>query len=97
MNADSSPADASRQGSAGFIAAVVVLLLVCAPLLYALSIGPAIVLFHRGTIDEEQIDRAYAPILYIDNRCEASRPLLRGYVRLWLRLADIDFRVDEAP
>jgi hypothetical protein len=97
MNADSRANTPSRQGSTSFVAVVLVLLLVIAPLLYALSIGPAVVLLNWGTIDQEQLNFAYAPIRYVHYHFKGSRPLIEAYVQIWLQLAGIQLPLDEAP
>jgi hypothetical protein len=63
-----------------------VAVLVLAPLLYVLSIGPAYALLLRGHITEQSIEVAYFPIVAVANRSASAREWLIWYWGLWVPL-----------
>jgi hypothetical protein len=54
------------------------------PILYMLSVGPAIWLCNRGAITRRQLFTAYAPIAWIEGRNETFDGALDFYVKLWV-------------
>jgi len=58
----------------GFVAAV----------LYALSIGPAILMNKRGAISSETLERVYFPLSLVVSGIPRSGPFVDWYVRLWV-------------
>jgi len=77
---------ASRRGGSKLAAPVAVALLIGLPLLYVLSIGPAVwVYYHAGFSDStnDVIEAIYMPLIVF---CEAFDPLgeyLQAYIDLW--------------
>lgn len=65
-------------------AVALVAVLVLAPLLYVLSIGPAYALMVRGHISEESIEVAYSPVISVANRSASVRGWLIWYWGLWI-------------
>ena len=60
----------------GWIAAV----LICLPVLYFLSIGPAIRLVDRGTFNQSVVKSFYLPVLILADRSETFNRFLDWYV-----------------
>lgn len=53
-------------------------------ILYALSIGPAILLNKRGAISVETLERVYFPLSLAVSGIPGTGWLLDSYVRLWV-------------
>jgi hypothetical protein len=62
------------------ISAIVVVVL---PVLYFLSIGPALWLTNRGIITDSQFKTAYGPLLWAREECKPFGEVLQRYVWLW--------------
>lgn len=74
----------SREGAA--VVAVLLLLLVLAPLLYVAAVGPLVWLNGTGRINiapDGAIARFYWPLETAVNNCEPLDSVLQMYVRLW--------------
>jgi hypothetical protein len=69
---------ASRSNKSAALVAVCVVLLAVAPLLYVLSIGPALLLVRNNVISERTWKTVYYPVLYV---AYPSEPL-----KTWLEL-----------
>jgi hypothetical protein len=74
--------DNRRGRQAGPLAGCLVLVLLFAPPLYVLSLGPAIWLFKHGYISKET-GIVYAPLGYLGNNFEPARKALNWYLELW--------------
>ena len=64
-----------------YVVAVLVSLLI----IYALSIGPAIVLRERKVISDATVESIYAPLIWIMAKSETGE-WSTPYIRAWLRL-----------
>ena len=53
-------------------------------LLYALSMGPALLLNKRGAIRVETLEKIYMPLSLLTDAIPGSQRLLESYVRLWV-------------
>jgi hypothetical protein len=74
----------SREGAA--VVAVLLLLLVLAPLLYVAAVGPLVWLNGTGRINiapDGAIARIYWPLETAVNNCEPLDSALQMYIRLW--------------
>lgn len=52
--------------------------------LYALSIGPAILMNKRGVITPQTLERVYFPFFLVVSEIPGSGPLVDWYVGLWV-------------
>ena len=72
----------SRSSGAGMTFAVLAMC-VLSPLLYFLSIGPALLVFRKTGSDLTVLNYIYAPVIWLYHNCEPLQPLMDWYVRLW--------------
>jgi hypothetical protein len=68
-----------RRKAAWIIAA----LLATAPILYPLSLGPALWLYNQGYISEATLTVAYYPLLLLADSFPIAHDLFEWYVELW--------------
>jgi len=61
----------------------VVLFVLFLPMLYVLSIGPAVWLLANGHVSREPLRTLYAPLEWLGDAAPSSRRPLQWYVRLW--------------
>jgi hypothetical protein len=73
----------SKRKSTGAVAFVAILV-VLAPILYFLSIGPALVMLEQGTISKQQISTFYLPLLGLGSIVPPFRSILVWYGNLWV-------------
>jgi hypothetical protein len=65
------------------VVAVLVLMMLFLPMLYVVSIGPAVWLAQRGYLNQEATARWYYPIQWVHRKCPPLRPALEWYVMLF--------------
>jgi len=58
--------------------------LVAVPLVYVLSMGPALMLNNRGVISDETISWTYAPIDWLSDHFGLFGRLLQWYLSFWI-------------
>lgn len=68
-----------RSSSSAVLLCAVVLL---APVLYVLSMGPVVALVERGSLPHEPIEFFYAPVIWLHNHTALEKPL-EWYGALW--------------
>lgn len=79
--------DKATKRGGGAVAVVVLVLLVILPLLYVLSVGPAIRVHSAawtGDSADSVIEAVYAPLSRVANRFPLFDPVVDWYVALWL-------------
>jgi hypothetical protein len=74
--------DMERPQSRPAPAAIAVCLL-CALLLYPVSIGPACAAVNNGYLSEQAVETAYAPITWLAERSSAVQSLGNWWIGLW--------------
>ena len=67
-----------RKGGTGILIAVVLI-----PLLYVLSIGPAVMLVNKTKISSKPFEVFYAPVIWVAENTSLEKPLNR-YAEWWL-------------
>lgn len=75
---------ARQSGSATPVLAAILILVVVAPILYLLSLGPAVWLVEHGFIAGESIETFYLPVIALHESCPPIQPILEGYVELFI-------------
>ena len=70
-------------GSGVGIAVTVAVLLGLAPVLYCLSLGPAVLLANSGLLAVETAEAFYTPLFLLADSWEPAETVLRVYVELW--------------
>lgn len=63
--------------------------LVLLPVIYALSVGPAVCLYRRGILSPQMqrvIEVVYAPLEQVYHAAPVTQPFLDKYVEWWLSL-----------
>ena len=73
---------ASRSSGSAALALIVAALL-AAPMLYLLSVGPAVWLVNQQYFHESTFESLYAPLVWLHENTLAEKPL-EWYVELWL-------------
>ena len=73
--------DKSSRGG-GAVVVAILLLLMAVPLLYVLSIGPA-VLYYADRQDTSWPEAFYMPLIWLSDNSEIAERVLEGYVELW--------------
>ena len=53
-------------------------------LLYAMSIGPAVLLNKRGVISVETLERIYMPLNIVTSGVPGATQLFDAYIKLWV-------------
>jgi hypothetical protein len=71
-----------RKRNGGLVVALLIVMLV-APLLYFLSVGPMAVQLDRGAISQRHFDRLYQPLLSLSRTWPAFRALCVRYSSYW--------------
>jgi hypothetical protein len=79
---------ASMHEKPGKLVPLVVTIIVALPLLYFLSLGPALVLLQLDAVSPETFTPAYRPLGWLAERSPTFKFCLLGYGRLWLWRAD---------
>ncbi|MGE0609072.1 MAG: hypothetical protein AB7O62_18405 [Pirellulales bacterium] len=74
---------AARQNKRGGIAVIVLLVSVGLPILYVLSLGPAVWLSTHGYINDDILDWFYAPLDALYHRNRLAKGVLDFYVSFW--------------
>ncbi len=74
--------DHKENKAAGATIIVVVLLLL--PLLYLLSIGPALLMAKNGVITSDQLHAAYAPLPWLVEKVPFLDSAIESYLWLWV-------------
>ena len=67
----------------GIAAVIGVLLLGLAPILYFLSLGPAVLLVTSEMLDEEAAEMFYAPLILLAETCRPAEVAMQAYIELW--------------
>jgi hypothetical protein len=65
------------------ITVIAVGLCIALPLLYVLSVGPAVWLHHQGFIDASQLSTLYGPLDVVGGEPESWRNIYRWYASLF--------------
>jgi hypothetical protein len=73
-----------KDKSSAPLVAVFVVLLTIAPLLYVLSIGPALLLLKERVISERTWQRIYVPVVWPACQTKVTREALFAYMKLWM-------------
>jgi hypothetical protein len=73
----------SRSSAAPVVAVAIVVLIVVLPVLYVLSIGPAIWLVNHGYVDENVAETMYLPVLLAVDKFNWLETLLNPWVDLF--------------
>ena len=71
------------------VAAIVGILVVLAPILYFLSLGPALVMLRQGTVSKQQVSTFYLPLLGLGQVAPPFGALTRWYGSLWVDLDEV--------
>jgi hypothetical protein len=71
-----------EKSGGGAMAAALVTFLLLMPVLYVLSLGPAIWYVNRGN-EPGIFETIYYPIAWLYENCEPAQPLLDWYVEIW--------------
>ena len=58
--------------------------LVVVPMVYVLSMGPAVLLRNRGFITQDSFLWFYAPVVWLDSRSAYVNLALEWYLQLWV-------------
>jgi hypothetical protein len=81
--------NAEKKPTLGFVVTVALVAVLLVPALYALSAGPAVLLFNVGVIDEETVALAYAPLEFVAEYVpEWVENRFAGYIDWWYELAE---------
>jgi len=72
-----------RESSGQVVVVVALLLLFLLPVLYVLSLGPAIMLSEHGYLNSEVWDWVYAPLVLIYESCPPTQKPLEWYASLF--------------
>jgi hypothetical protein len=80
---EKSPSERSPHGG-GALACALLLVLVALPVLYVLSLGPAIWLGHNRMVNTDILQTIYSPLEWLYNNVEATKPLFDWYLSFWL-------------
>lgn len=75
--------EATVHNSAAAVMVVMLVTTVLLPLLYVLSLGPAVMLLERGRVDAEFWNWFYGPLRWLYDQAEFIQPFLDWYVELW--------------
>ena len=79
--ASPSPESSSRSGAG--LALAVVALFILLPVLYVLSVGPAVYLARRDYVSREAVHAFYWPLAWLYDSWELIQPLLEWYLNWW--------------
>ena len=74
----------SKDKTSAPIAAAFLIVLTLSPVLYVLSIGPALLLLKQRVISERTWQIAYAPVVLPAYQTKPTRDALIGYMKLWM-------------
>ena len=66
------------------VAIIIVVMLVVLPILYVLSVGPAVWMFHSGYIGDEVIDVVYFPVIALHDNSAIAGHVLEQYVEMFV-------------
>jgi len=88
MNRGPTPMSARLSNKSAGLVAICVVLLTMAPLIYVLSIGPALVLVEQRVISERTWKRVYYPVVYTAFKTEITKDAMGAYFRLWIHVED---------
>ena len=80
---DASLPSSPRRDSRGSGAVLAFLVLLLLPILYFLSVGPAILLVNQGVVNEEVLDIVYFPLIQIYDLMPALQAPMDWYLSLW--------------
>lgn len=72
--------DDKRRGSAAVLITTIVILILCLPLLYVLSLGPAVWLVNHEYLDLSLAQRIYWPLEMVVERFDWLQPAVQWYV-----------------
>lgn len=74
---------AEAQHSGSVFAVMAILVVLCLPILYVLSLGPAILLMRHGWLDDSSVEIAYLPLTWLHEHTPLRQPL-EWYASLWV-------------
>ena len=72
-----------RRDLRGSGAVLAFLLLVLLPILYFLSLGPAILLVNQGVVNEDTLEIVYFPVILVYDVMPPLQAPIDWYIRLW--------------